>query len=277
MDGAVAAARASIMGRPIPPSGYAAGAAVIAGPPLVGGAVSGAVSGAAGAIGTAAGMAAGAVPVLGAGLLVGGVVAAAGHGGRAAMDAARDAAERRRIAQQAVGEDAVPAIGAAFLDGAAEYGGGAAAAEAAEARRRAAQQAADAADARRRARQWGAGQIGPAAAAAAAAARPPAAGAAGAVAAAAAAAAPAAAAPAAAAPAAPPLGDIQASAAALQAAHVGPGYWHRTNRAPPDPQNWYHIRWTYWTSQGNRVSNYWKHRGGPRRTTHERNNTVDDD
>ena len=74
--------------------------------------------------------------------------------------------------------------------------------------------------------------------------------------------------------AAPALGEIQASAAALQAAHVGPGYWHRTNRAPPDPQNWYHIRWTFWTSTGNRVTNYWKHRGGPRRTTHERNNTC---
>ena len=123
-----------MLGRPIPPAGYAAGAAVIAGPPLVGGAV----SGAAGAIGTAAGMAAGAAPVIGAGLVAGGVVAAGGYVGRMAMDAARDAAERRRIAQQAVGEDAVPAIGAAFLDGAAEYGGGAAAAaaDAAEARRR---------------------------------------------------------------------------------------------------------------------------------------------
>ena len=202
----------------------------------------------------ATGLAAEAAPVLAAGLLVGGVVGAAGHGGRAGMEAARDAAERRRIAQEAVGEDAVPAIGAAFLDGAAEYGGGAAAL------------AAGAAEARRRARQWGRHDIGPAAAAAAAAARPPAAGAAGAVAGAAAAAA----------PAAPPLGEIQASAAALQAAHVGPGYWHRTNRQPHDPQNWYHIRWTYWTSTGNRMANYWKHRGGPRRTTHERNKTVDD-
>ena len=103
-------------------------------------------------------------------------------------------------------------------------------------------------------------------AAAAAAARPPAAGAAGAVAGAAAAAA---AAPAAADPAA-----IAASAAALQAAHMGPGYWFRTNRQPADPQNWYHIRWT---TAGSRVSNYWKHRGGPRLTDHERDNLVDDD
>ena len=86
----MAAGRASAEGRPIPPSGIAAGAAILAGPGLmqIGGTAT------AGAIGTAAGLAAEAAPVLGAGLLVGGIVAAAGHGGRAAMTAARDVTER---------------------------------------------------------------------------------------------------------------------------------------------------------------------------------------
>ena len=49
--------------------------------------------------------------------------------------------------------------------------------------------------------------------------------------------------------------------------------WYRTNRQPPDPQFWYHIRRT---TAGDRVTNFWKHRTRPL-TADERANLVDDD
>ena len=197
-------------------------------------------------------MAASAAPMLAAGGLYGGAIGAAGFLAREAWERWQ---QRRRIQQMAIGDAPVPAMAAPPP------------AEAAE--------AAPARDPRRHI--WGRhaplgvpdGGPGapvygpvppPAAAAPVGVPAPPAV-------------APVPAAPAAAFPGAPP--DPSPAQIATHAMGLSPagGQWWRSTVAVTEPQFWWHIRYR---NDGDRVVNYWKHKGAPRGLTdRERLNLVD--